>query len=194
MSITNGYCTLAELKGRLDIGASDTNDDARLENVIEGVSRWIDTYCHREFFTTEEARYFTPKYNDRLYIDDAVSISTVEVATSTARSYVEWDSGDYDTEPINAIPITALYVAPDASKYFVPRLRQSVKITATWGYTSATPAAIREACLLQCERLFKRKDAPFGVAGNPQLGEVQLLEQVDPDVKELLARYRRVGL
>jgi hypothetical protein len=194
MSITNGYCTLAALKARLDIDSSDTDDDDKLENIVEGVSRWIDRYCNREFYTTDETRYFTPKRNDRLYIDEVVSLDTVEVATSTARSYVEWAATDYDTEPLNAVPITALFVAPDSSKYFVPRLRKSAKITATWGYASATPEPVREACLLQAERLFKRKDAPFGIAGSPQLGEMRLLKEMDPDVAQLLARHRRVRL
>jgi hypothetical protein len=185
MAITNGYCTLAQLKGRL--GITDDTDDAELENVIEGVSRFIDNDRRRVFYTTTEARYWTPKHSDRLWIDDAVSVSSVEVAISTSLSYVTWDSGDYLTEPFNDTPILKLSVHPSSSRYFVPRLLKSAKITAEWGYASATPNEIQQACILLAQYVWLRKDAPFGVAGMAMLGEVQANPDMMPaDVRGLI--------
>jgi len=53
------------------------------------------------------------------------------------------------------------------------------------------------ATVLQANRLLKRRHAPFGVAGSPELGsELRLLARVDPDVAVSLrglGRMRAVG-
>jgi hypothetical protein len=52
------------------------------------------------------------------------------------------------------------------------------------------PASVKLAALLQATRLFKRKEAPFGVAGSLELGsELRLLAKLDPDVEMLLGGY-----
>ena len=66
-----------------------------------------------------------------------------------------------------------------------------MEIIGSWGYASTAPHDIREACLIQASRLFKRKDAPFGVAGTPEAGQM-MLPALDPDVRALLRKYRRV--
>jgi len=48
MAITNGYCTLSELKAY--IGITDSNDDNQLEDAVDSASRQIDSYCRRRFF------------------------------------------------------------------------------------------------------------------------------------------------
>ena len=50
----------------------------------------------------------------------------------------------------------------------------------------AVPPAVAEAALLWSERIYKRKDAPFGIAAFPEAGEMRLLEEMDPDVVTLL--------
>ena len=50
MAITNGYCTLAEVKAALRL--SDSVDDTLLENAIEGASRRVDGYCGTFFYQT----------------------------------------------------------------------------------------------------------------------------------------------
>jgi len=185
MAITNGYCTLAQLKGRLEI--SDNADDTELEKVIEGASRFIDNDRRRVFYTTSEARYWTPRFNDRLWIDDAVSITTVEVATTTSLSYTEWDSDDYLTEPFNDTPIMKIIVHPSASRYFVPNLAYSAKITASFGYASSTPNEIEQACILLSQYVWLRKDAPLGNAGLTFLGEVAANPDLMPaDIRGLI--------
>jgi len=50
VAITNGYCTLAEVKAALRV--TDSVDDTLIENAIEGASRRIDGYCGRWFYKT----------------------------------------------------------------------------------------------------------------------------------------------
>ncbi len=52
---------------------------------------------------------------------------------------------------------------------------------------SPVPAAVKLACELQAIRLYKRKDASFGVLGAAEFGTfVRLLDKLDPDVAQLL--------
>jgi hypothetical protein len=49
---------------------------------------------------------------------------------------------------------------------------------------------VRQATLIQATRLFKRKDAPFGVIGSAEMGQLQVVPTIDPDIKLLLAGYK----
>lgn len=55
----------------------------------------------------------------------------------------------------------------------------------------AVPVSIHFATLVQAARLVKRRDAPFGVVGSPEMGnELRLLARLDPDVEVLVANHR----
>lgn len=65
-----------------------------------------------------------------------------------------------------------------------------VQVTALWGW-NAIPSAVTLANLIQGARFAKRRDAVFGVAGSPEMGnELRLLAKVDPDVAVMLGEYR----
>jgi hypothetical protein len=66
--------------------------------------------------------------------------------------------------------------------------RATLQVTAKFGW-SAVPVDVEEACLLKAASLFKRKDAPFGVAGFGEFGVVRIRR--DSDVGELLNPYVR---
>jgi hypothetical protein len=175
VSITNGYCTLAELRARIgNFEAGVTTWDAQLEAIIEAASRFIDKDRRRVFYTTTEARYWTPQHGDRLWIDDAVTITAVEVAVNTDLSYTAWAATDYLTEPYNSadLPIMRIVIHPNSSRYFVPGLYKSAKITGTWGYGATVPSHIKQACISLSHHLWTMKDAPLGTAGFPGLGEM----------------------
>src|SRR3990172_6110948 len=87
MTITNGYCTLADLKhsNRLTINDSDSVADEMLEAIIEGVSRKIDNECHRFFYlTSSQTRWYTPVTSEYVFVDDIPADSDISsVATHT---------------------------------------------------------------------------------------------------------------
>lgn len=65
---------------------------------------------------------------------------------------------------------------------------------------SPVPATVKLATEMQASRWAKRRDAPFGIAGSPEMGsELRLLPKLDPDVEVLLngqgerTRYGTVG-
>ena len=125
---------------------------------------------------------------------------TADIATITsvkldigARTYpTTLASTDYDTLPFNTsstvMPIMGLTVAPNGSYNFYPSINKSVQIVGTFGVPSGCTwlEQVREACEIQCARIYKRKDAPFGVTGTGALGQISVLEGLDTDVKALL--------
>jgi hypothetical protein len=198
MTITNGYATLAEIRARLQFVAADTADDTILEAVVMGVSRWIDAYTGRRFYAASETRYYTAEFSDKLYVDDLLTVTSLGTDDDGDRTYeTTWAATDYDLEPYNAStdgrPYTSIAVAP-AGRYTFPSTRKGVKLVGSFGYASSTPAAVKEACLLQCERLYKRKDAPFGVIGSAEMGQMMVVPKLDPDVQLLLWPFQRVGI
>ena len=188
------YCTASELKSYLGIG--DTVDDVELALAITAASRAVDQATGRQFgaTATTEARTYAPTWDRRrsLYVIDIDDLMTVtglgfvdENGTALA-ALVTLGDGGYRLEPLNAAqegrPWTRAVTATAATEWTV---------TATWGW-SAVPDTVKKATLLQANRFHKRRGAPFGVAGSPDLGsEMRLLAKVDPDVDLMLSSFRR---
>lgn len=196
MAIVNGYANLANLKARL--GITDAAEDSVLENIIEAISRSIDNYCGRRFYrnSADETRYYTAESPNILFVDDLGTITTLKTDSDGDRTYEDtWAVTDYDLDPFNASldgrPYTAIRITPNGTKSF-PATRKGVEIVGKFGYAATTPDAIDEACLIQSARIYKRKEAPFGVAGASEMGTVVMIATFDPDVKLLLDPFRRV--
>lgn len=194
MSITNGYCTLAELKTRLRI--TDTTDDTVLEGVVQAVSRQVDTYCKRRFYkdTAAQARYYRAKDANQIRVDDLVSVSELAIDEDGERTYGEvWTTADYDLWPYNAAADNEPYLwieTTDSGDYCFPTTGKGVRVTGVFGWP-AVPDVVHEAALIQSERIFKRRDAPFLVMGSQEMGFVRL-PGLDADVKLLLEPMVRV--
>ena len=198
MAIVNGYATLAEARAQIGITVgADTTDDAVIESRVEAISRTIDSMTGRRFYrnSADEIRYYTA---DSPYLlecaDDIGSITTLKTDAAGGRTYtVTWATTDYDKMPFNATldgtPFTWLEVTPDGD-YTFPLTRWGVQITGKFGYATTTPPAIKAACLLAVQKLFKRKDAPFGVEGTTEMGTMTLM-RVDPDLVALLSPFIR---
>jgi hypothetical protein len=197
VAITNGYCTLSELKDSLQI--DDSVDNASLEAAIMSASRMIDDYTQRFFYKdgtvgSPVARYYTPEDAISLNIDDIVSITSVATDNDLEFTYTTvWATSDFVVEPINnprkGWPYNRL-VAVGA--YVWPfQIPQSVKITGAWGWSSV-PQEIQLATKIQASRLFIRRQSPFGIAGSPELGTVRLSSRLDPDVEALIRPFKKV--
>jgi len=189
------YATIGELKTR--IGITDTTDDTVLSAVLEACSRSIDGYCNRSFGKTVPGtvRYFTPVDPQEVLIDDCVTLTVVATDADGDRTYEDtWTATDYDLLPENAgtnTPYTMIATTPDGD-YSFPCVRKGLKLTGTWGWPEV-PAPVKEACLIQAYRIFKRKDAPFGISGSPEMGMMRI-GRLDPDVLWLLDPYRNLAV
>lgn len=195
MAITNGYCTLAEVKSALRI--TDTVDDSLLELSVEAASREIDGYCQRIFYSrTGQTRVYTPESYFLCQTDDIVSVTTLETATDGSNFDVTWSAGDYQLEPLNGVsgglqaqPYTRIR-AVDSYVFPMFMLNEAtVRITGTFGW-AAVPVDVKQACVLLAMRQFKRYDSPLGVAGFGDMGALRV-GRTDPDVEALLHPYKR---
>ena len=197
MAITNGYTSLTEVKAALRI--TDTIDDSLLEMAIESASRLLDSYTARSFYTqgSATARYFAADNDFICQIDDATSITEIATDFSADGSYdTIWATTDYELLPLNgridglAVPFNGIRAIQD---FTFPYLNGEglVKVTAVWGW-AAVPIAIKQACIIQASRIFKRLDSPLGVLSSPDLGFMRVGSKLDPDVAQLVDPYKIV--
>lgn len=204
MPLNPDYATLAEMRHYVRItNANDTTDDAELGFAISAASRAIDRATRRQFGDAgvASARRYSALYVEdeglwRVYVDDFMTQTGFGVMTDLD------DDGTYETavtstyyrlRPIDADAVGWPWTHLDfTDTALFGEKPHGVQVTARWGWT-AVPTTIKQACLLQAERFFKRRDAPYGIAGSPELGsELRLLAKVDPDVEVMLAPYTGV--
>jgi len=199
MAITNGYCTLADVKGALRIPTADTVDDVILELSIEAASRQIDDHCERVFYKTANAvRIFTPRDSYTCEVDDLVSFTSIKSSTSADGTFDQtWEPVHYQLEPLNGVaggivhPTTLIRAVDD---YLFPNYggEATVQVTGTFGWDSI-PTAIKFATILLSTRLYKRMDSPLGVAGFGDLGVIRV-SRIDPDIDALIMPFKRLRM
>jgi len=194
VTITNGYCTLNELKEILRI--LDTVDDELLEARINEASRVIDQHCNRRFYadSTASARLFTSIDGNTIFVDDISSTTGLVVKSDSAGdgTYATTVAAtDFQAEPLNAIvkgnPITSI-AARLAGAFSMAAVPAGCQVTAKWGWP-AVPDPVHSACLILAGRLVKRGDSLLGVAGFGELGAITV-RAIDPDVERMLRPYR----
>ncbi|MBK9219297.1 MAG: hypothetical protein IPL70_13285 [Uliginosibacterium sp.] len=183
------------MKARLSI--SDTTDDTTLGLVLAGVCRAIDSHCGQRFWRDAVAttRYYTAEHDDD-FVHRPARERDQPCHRPSDDGRIRHDLGRNGLRPyaLNAAADgLALHLARDGTQWAITlcQPRRGVKIVGIFGWP-AVPDAIAEAALLWSERLYKRKDAPFGVLAFPEAGEMRLLEKMDPDVVTLLKPYVRL--
>jgi len=188
------YVEVDDLASYLRI--DDAVDDPELALAITAASRAVDHETNRQFglVASTEARtyYARPDYDMGywvVHVDDfmVTGAPTVTVDGGSVTTFVQ--------EPVNASqqgrPWTRIRFTVDSE--FLPSTHpHEVSVTTRWGWSSV-PVAVEQATLLQASRFFTRRNAPFGIAGSPDVGsEMRLLAKVDPDVAVSLRDYRRL--
>ncbi len=197
MAITRGYTTLNEVKAILRI--TDSVDDTLLETCIESATEQIDTHCERTFSFATATRIYAPMDSFMVEIDDLISLTTLKSSDSADGVFdTTWTATDYQLEPLNGLvggrtaPYTHIRAVGD---FTFPEVggEATVQVSGVFGYATAIPKDIKQACNLLAIRQFKRYDSPLGVAGFGDIGVVRV-SRVDPDIESLLAPYRKVRM
>ncbi len=193
MAITNGYCSLNQIKAALRI--ADAVDDALLEMAVESASRMIDSECDRNFFSASATRDFVPSDPYTVDTDDLTAITSVKIDDQGDRTFlITLQTSDYQSEPVNqrvsgnAFPIYRLRMIGD---YLLPIWGQqaTVRIQGTYGFTPV-PTQITQATVIQAGRIFKRLDSLLGFAGFSDMG-VARVGRVDPDVAAMIRPFKK---
>lgn len=198
MTITNGYATLQTVKNALIIPLDEYDQDTFIEASIESVSRLIDEYTGRRFYATTETRYYSATDSDLVYVDDLLTVTTLKTDDNEDGTFeITWTTSDYHLMPFNAATNVKPYTWIETSGYgdysFPVGVKKGIEIAGSFGYctTANMPKPVAEACKIQSIRLFKRKNAPFGVIGGGEMQESMIIPELDPDVKFLLSAYLR---
>ena len=196
MTITNGYTTLLTVKTALGIPVDERDDDFYLEATIESVSRMIDNHTGRRFYAETDTRYYAPISIDQIYTDDIITVTTLKTDDDNDGTFeTTWATTDYNLMPFNAGENGRPYTWIETSGYgncaFPPGTKKAVQIVGSFGYATTAPKPVAEACKIQAIRLFKRKDAPFGVIAGGDMQQSMTIPDLDPDVKMLLSPYVR---
>lgn len=194
MAFGDPYADLADLKVRLDIDRND--DDARLTEALAAASRGVDKFCNRQFNTASSAtaRKFRPLGATLCHVDDFQSITSLKTDDSNIGTFsTTWNSTDYELEPLNGVVDGETgwpywHIQAVNSKWFPCFRRATVEVTALWGW-AAVPAAVKEACLIAAEEIFKLREAPFGIGGYGDFGVIRVRE--NPFTARMLGPYRR---
>ena len=205
MTITNGYCTLSDVKhsNRLNINDSDSDSNGMLEAIIESVSRKFDDRCNRVFYmdSSEVVRYYTAIGSDYLFVDDIASPSSdVTIKTDTDGDGTmddTWANSDFILSPYNAedigVPYQKIETSTPGQFLFPMGVRKGVQVTAKWGWPGGVPKPIVEACKLQSERIFMRASTPIGSTSMTALGKQYIsIPGLDPDVENMISRYIKI--
>jgi hypothetical protein len=197
--LTNGYCTLAQLKSADVLNkATTTASDEILETIIEAVSRLIDNSTARQFFTTTETRYYRAKNSYCVEVDDIATSSGVAIDIDLNGDGVyeytlaetDYYLGGYN-DISKGFPYSFIETSQNA-QYTFSTAKRGVKVTASFGW-AAVPKTITLACILQCNREYKRFNTALGQAGASAVGTITLtIPALDPDVEKLLQPYRRL--
>lgn len=193
MAITNGYCSLSEVKSALRI--VDSLDDSLLEMAVESASRLIDGYAGRYFYNAGSAtKLFAADDQEVVFTEDLQSVSKFETDSAADGAFTEWASTQYQLEPLNgradgiAMPYSNVR-AIDGYAFPIYHNQALIRITGVWGWASV-PITVRQACVIQASRIFKRLDSPLGIAGFGDMGVYRVGARLDPDVEHLVAPYR----
>jgi len=203
MAITNGYATLAEIKGYMSI--SDNTDNDLLENLIESASRSIDRIANRRFYldATASARLYRAYSNIFVFVDDIGTTSNLVVAIDEngngTYSKTLTLNTDYILDPLTSQslnrPFTQLTMVSNTESWPIfpgltsNGLRPGVQVTARWGWPSV-PDDLNMACLILTADLYKRKDAPGGILGLGDLGVVRM-SPIGRDVTAMVRAYKK---
>jgi len=206
MAITNGYCSLADVKAAARI--TDTIDDTLLELSIESASREIDSYTERVFYSTggtPVARVYIPQDIYLVETDDIISVTTVKSDSAGDGTFdITWAATDFQLEPLNGraggidTPATRIraigdYLWPVYEPRNVNSNQASVQVTGVFGFATV-PTAVRQACILSALRQYKRYESPTGVLGFSDIGAVRVGTKLDPDVERMIQPYRKVRM
>jgi hypothetical protein len=198
VAITNGYCTLAEMRSQLGLASTDTAEDTYIETIVEVTSREIDRITGQFFYSVGAGssggtRYFSSHDGNVVYTAPIQAVTSVNVDDNDNGTWDEtWtttgSSKRYRLRPVNAAADSESYWQMYAVDGSWPTTDAAIKVVADFGW-AAIPRAVHEACLIQGSRLFHRRSAPFGIVEGQDAG-MMTLRKIDPDVHKLLETYR----
>ena len=200
MTVTNGYCTLTQLREQFDDDGTVVPTNLA-ERAINATSRAIDLFCGRRFWqdATVVTRAYRPDLEDLAWVADISTTTGLVVKTDSAGDgtyATTWDSADYELGPLNADADGGAYAwwrIAAVDRYLFPTSGKvaPLSVTARFGWP-AIPEGVEQACVIRAAQIFKRRESINGVAGVNGFGPIRISRSRDPDVADLLDDFIKV--
>ena len=194
-----------DVKSIIDISSGTTTWDQTFIELINAATKWMQNYCGgRKFGDTTVPTYTSETYDSEqmpnesdevqrwLYLDNfpVTAFTAVEYRTGTS-TYASLDSTAYET------------YADRGAIYFyggVPRGKKSVRVTYSAGYliawssqsTHTLPHDLTHACRKLVLKEFSKRKAQGLTSEQVGGARIDWNEDLDPEIKDILARYKRV--
>jgi hypothetical protein len=120
-------------------GISGTTNDAEILRCLEAVSREVDDYCNRHFYTETGTRYFNTTTAERANVDDLLSVTSLYLDVLDDETWSEaWVEGtDFTLQPLDSFPKTRIHKKRGASKLFY-NFPNALKVSGVFGYGDGT--------------------------------------------------------
>jgi hypothetical protein len=205
VTLKNAYASLDDLREHLGDSGGKL-PETLLNRALNAASRAVDNFTGRRFWQDDAPSTRLFEYTGDCY--ELTLPGDAEISTTTGLSVATWENSGYianwavDTD-FRLAPYDANTGASQNKAWWVLEgtgtrrfdVRGTLKrfypiqITARFGW-SEIPPEVESATLLKAAQLFKRKDAPFGIAQFGEIAAVRITRQ-DIDVVELLAPYQR---
>lgn len=184
---TNALTTLNEMKTFLHVDNSD--DDATINNLIDAVSQFFNTYCGRKILARALTEYYDGNGKPWMYVRNPPITTVTTLHVDSERAYGAdklIDSGDY-----------ALYqelgkITLDNDIF--PAAPQSIKIVYNGGWTAANvPKDLLNACKEMINFLYSRSTDGnrIGIESISREGvTTNYVNDMPETVKMVLDKYR----
>ena len=211
------YCTLDELKEAITVETSGHDSPllGAITAASRAIDSYCNRPDGFVALATATARRFSGSGGAVQWVDECVEVTDVEVKDSaTDTAYTAWAASDWlaasgnpENPDFHRTPYRMLIVDPtgDYDHFTGGRfawragfrpdpnsVRQrgtpTVRVTAKWGYAVSVPAQVKEACIIQTARWYKRGQSAWAdTVANPDVGQLMYRKELDPDVKFILS-------
>lgn len=190
---TTTLFSLATFKEHLKVVSGNTDKDALLIRIADGVSERIEDITHRKFVERTVTEYYTPDRADKLYLRSfpVSAITTLKTRWSMSDSYTTEASSDYYLESRIGVVHTHGIALPVG-------IPDGVELVSTQGFGDRTevPANLLWAALEWAKFVYDRQSAGLIVASNASMGgmSVSILPQPPKDIMHVIESYKKLRL
>lgn len=187
--MTDNYMTLDSLKAALRV--TNTADDDILQRSIYEAQTFIESVTHRTFLPSTDTRYY--RSDSIVHLDAPGGSGPVLVLGKDLLTLGGLTNGDGTT-----IASTDCWVEPrNQPPYQYVRLKSSVSwlwdtdgeitVTGTWGYSTAVPDDVVQACKQMAGYYYKLKNSSVvDVIGSAETGQILVARGIPAGVSRIL--------
>lgn len=196
--------TLRKLKQHIGIPLSNTTKDALLDQIIEGVSGFIETTTHREFGVKEYREVRDGTDDDEIFLPQYPLVDVLSLTINGNQDI------DLDAEEEAETVIIDKEAGSIFRQYGFGSGRKGLRITYTAGYNLPDPAddesgvdgyesgadenlpsAIESAAIRLSARVYERKTAEGVASVSPTGISITYRDAIDADITTILESFTK---